>query len=93
MFRASPAALARSPRKEVVYVQSDQIHSPVCEAMAPRGYLGIEAAAVQRITDWIQATPARLDRDVVRVGAVTAGGGKVPLALGATMAGLSLIHI
>jgi hypothetical protein len=53
------AALARSPRKEVVYVQSDQIHSPVCEAMAPRGYLGIEAAVVQRITDWIQATPAR----------------------------------
>src|SRR4051794_12185373 len=37
MLRASPAALARSPRKEVVYVQSDQIHSPVCEAMAPAG--------------------------------------------------------
>jgi pimeloyl-ACP methyl ester carboxylesterase len=53
------SALARSPRKEVVYVQSDQIHSPVCEAMAPHGYLGIEAAVVQRIADWIRATPSR----------------------------------
>jgi hypothetical protein len=53
------AALVRSPRKEVVYVQSDQIQSPVCEAMAPHGYLGIEAAVVQRIADWIRATPAR----------------------------------
>lgn len=54
------AALSRSPRKEVVYVESDQISSPVCEAMAPHGYLGIEAAVVQRIADWIiRATSAK----------------------------------
>ena len=49
------AALTRSPRKEVIYVQSDQIRSSVCEALAPHGFLGIEAAVVQRIADWIRA--------------------------------------
>ena len=55
------AALTRSPRKEVVYVESDQIEprSPPCEAMSPHGYLGIEAAVVERMADWIRATPAR----------------------------------
>lgn len=55
------AALSRSPRKEVVYVESDQTgpRSPPCEAMSPHGYLGIEATVVKRITDWIWATPAR----------------------------------
>jgi pimeloyl-ACP methyl ester carboxylesterase len=53
------AALTRSPRKEVVYVESDQIESPPCEAMSPHGYLAIEAAVVQRIADWIRATPAK----------------------------------
>ena len=53
------ASLTHSPRKEVVYVQSDEVQSPVCEAMSPHGYLGIEAAVVQRIADWIRATPAR----------------------------------
>jgi hypothetical protein len=45
----------------VVYVQSDQIQpkSSVCEAFAPHGFLGIEAAVVQRIADWIRATPAK----------------------------------
>jgi predicted alpha/beta-hydrolase family hydrolase len=55
------AALTRSPRKEVVYVESDQIEprSPPCEAMSPHGYFGIEAEVVKRIADWIRATPAR----------------------------------
>ena len=53
------AALARSPRKEVVCVQSDQIRSSVCEAFAPHGFLGIETAVVQRIGDWIRAASAR----------------------------------
>lgn len=55
------AALTRSPRKEVVYVESDQIdpRSPPCEAMSPHGYFGIEAEVVKRIADWIRATPAR----------------------------------
>jgi hypothetical protein len=43
----------------VVYVESDQIESPPCEAMSPHGYLAIEAAVVQRIADWIRATPAK----------------------------------
>jgi hypothetical protein len=50
------AALTRSPRKEVVYVQSDQIVSSACEAFAPHGFLGIETAVIQRIADWIRAT-------------------------------------
>lgn len=55
------ATLTRSPRKEVVYVDSEQVEprSPPCEAMSPHGYLGIEPAVVQRIADWIRATPAR----------------------------------
>jgi pimeloyl-ACP methyl ester carboxylesterase len=53
------AALTRSPRKEVVYVQSDQIRSSICEAFAPHGFLGIEAAVIQRIADWIRATPPK----------------------------------
>ena len=53
------AALTRSPRKEVVYVQSNEIRSSVCEAFAPHGFLGIETAVVQRIGDWIRAASAR----------------------------------
>ena len=53
------AALARSPRKEVIIVASDQIQSDPCEAMSPHGYLGIEPAVVQRIGDWIRAAPVR----------------------------------
>jgi pimeloyl-ACP methyl ester carboxylesterase len=52
------AALSRSPRKEVVYVQSDQIRSSPCEAMSPHGYFGIEAEVVQRVSDWIGTTTA-----------------------------------
>lgn len=50
-------SLVRSPRKEVVYVKSDQIDSSVCEAFAPHGFLGIEADVVQRIGNWIRAYP------------------------------------
>ena len=53
------AALTRSPRKEIIYVESHQIQSDPCEALSPHGYLGIEADAVQRISDWIRATSGR----------------------------------
>jgi hypothetical protein len=53
------AALARSPRKDVIIVVSDQIQSDPCEALSPHGFLGIEAAVVQRISDWIRSTAAR----------------------------------
>jgi pimeloyl-ACP methyl ester carboxylesterase len=53
------AALSRSPRKEVIYVQSDQTLSLPCEGMSPHGYFGIEAEVVQRISDWIRAASAR----------------------------------
>jgi hypothetical protein len=53
------AALARSPRKEIAYVESHQIQSDACEPLSPHGYLGIEADVVQRIADWIRATPTR----------------------------------
>jgi len=46
--------LGRSPRKEVILVQSSEIRSPPCEAMSPHGYLGIEGAVVQRIAAWIR---------------------------------------
>ena len=48
------AALARSPRKELIYVDSHQIQSEPCEAMSPHGYLGIEPSVVQRIAAWIR---------------------------------------
>jgi opacity protein-like surface antigen len=48
------AALTRSPRKEIIYVESHQLQSDPCEAMSPHGYLGIEADVVQRIAGWIQ---------------------------------------
>jgi hypothetical protein len=47
------AALTRSPRKEIIYVESHQLQSDPCEAMSPHGYLGIEADVVQRISGWI----------------------------------------
>ena len=53
------AALARAPRKEIVYMDSTATEGPPCEAMAPHGYLGIEAATVDRIAKWIDATTAR----------------------------------
>jgi pimeloyl-ACP methyl ester carboxylesterase len=63
--RASPpadaprllASMVRSPRKDLLLVDSRQIRSDPCEAMAPHGYLGIETMVVQRIGDWIKGTP------------------------------------
>jgi hypothetical protein len=46
--------LTRSPRKEVILVQSSDIRSPPCEAMSPHGFLGIEPLVVQRIAEWIR---------------------------------------
>jgi hypothetical protein len=42
-------------------VTSSQIakRSDPCEGMPPHGYLGIEAAVVQRISDWIRAAGGR----------------------------------
>lgn len=48
------AALARSPRKELIYVDSRQLQSDPCEAMSPHGYLGIEGDVIQRISAWIR---------------------------------------
>jgi hypothetical protein len=53
------AALARSPRRDVIIAVNDQIQSDPCEAFSPHGFLGIEAAVVQRISDWIRSTAAR----------------------------------
>jgi hypothetical protein len=47
------AALARSPRKDIITVDSTQLQSDPCEALSPHGYLGIEADVVQRISGWI----------------------------------------
>jgi hypothetical protein len=49
------AALARAPRKEIIYVESHQVQSDPCEAMSPHGYLGIESDVVQHIAAWIRA--------------------------------------
>lgn len=51
------AALVRTPRKELILVESSEIRSDPCEAFSPHGYLGIEATVVQRIADWIKAAP------------------------------------
>jgi pimeloyl-ACP methyl ester carboxylesterase len=53
------AALARSPHKEVVYLQSAAIQGQACEGASPHGYFGIEAATVERIAEWIGAATAR----------------------------------
>lgn len=47
------AALARAPRKDIIYVESHQLQSEPCENMSPHGYLGIESDVVQRIASWI----------------------------------------
>jgi hypothetical protein len=53
------AALARSPRKDIIYVASSEARSDPCEAMSPHGYLGIEADVVRRISDWIRTAGGR----------------------------------
>ena len=52
-------ALARAPRKEIVYMQSTASEDPPCEAMSPHGYFGVEEATVARIADWIRTTTGR----------------------------------
>ena len=47
------AALAHAPRKEVVYMQSAAIEGQPCEGMSPHSFFGIEAATVERISEWI----------------------------------------
>lgn len=46
--------LARSPRKDVIVVQSSEARSDPCQAMSPHGFLGIEAQVVQQIAGWIR---------------------------------------
>jgi pimeloyl-ACP methyl ester carboxylesterase len=53
------AALLHAPRKEVVYMQSVAIEGQPCEGMSPHSFFGIEAATVERIAEWIGATPSR----------------------------------
>ncbi len=50
-------ALAHAPRKEVIYMQSVAIEGQPCEGMSPHSFFGIEAATVERIAEWIGATP------------------------------------
>ena len=51
---ALAARLSRSPRKEVILVQSSDIRSDPCQAMSPHGFLGIEPMVVQRIAAWLR---------------------------------------
>ena len=53
------AAMAGSPRKEMMLFDSSAIQSDPCEALSPHGYLGIEASVIQRIASWISAAPGR----------------------------------
>jgi hypothetical protein len=43
------AALTRSPRKELILVDSHEARSDPCGAQSPHGFLGIESSVVQRI--------------------------------------------
>jgi pimeloyl-ACP methyl ester carboxylesterase len=53
------AALARSPHKEVLYLQSTATQGQPCEGASPHGYFGIEEATVDRIAEWIGAVTTR----------------------------------
>jgi pimeloyl-ACP methyl ester carboxylesterase len=53
------AALAHAPRKEIVYMQSVAIEGKPCEGMSPHGFFGIEAATIERISEWIGTTLTR----------------------------------
>ncbi len=53
------AALAQSPRKEVMLVESHEFRSAPCQGSSPHGYLGIEAEVVRRIAEWIRSSPGR----------------------------------
>ena len=49
------ARLADAPAKELVPVSSTASESQPCEALAPHGYLGIEAQVVGIVADWMLA--------------------------------------
>jgi hypothetical protein len=53
------ASLVRSPRKELITVESHEARSDACRAMSPHGFFGIEAAVVQHISDWIKIARTR----------------------------------
>jgi pimeloyl-ACP methyl ester carboxylesterase len=53
------AALTHAPRKEIVYMQSVAIEGQRCDEISPYSFFGIEAATVERIVEWIGATPPR----------------------------------
>ncbi|MBV9824817.1 MAG: alpha/beta hydrolase [Alphaproteobacteria bacterium] len=53
------AARARSPRREFILVASSALRGDPCDAYSPHGYLGIEDQVIQRIADWIAASPTR----------------------------------
>jgi hypothetical protein len=46
--------LSRSPRKEVMLVESNQSQSGPCDGLSPHGFYGIEPTVVQRIAGWIR---------------------------------------
>ena len=50
------AALAQAPRKKIVYMQSAAIEGQPCEGMSPHSFFGIEAATVERVSEWIGTT-------------------------------------
>ncbi len=52
-------ALAKAPRKEIVYMESAALSGQPCGAQSPHGYFGIEAATVERIAAWIVASSSR----------------------------------
>jgi hypothetical protein len=49
------AALARAPKKEILYVESRAAKGQPCASEAPHSYLGIEPEVVSRVAQWITA--------------------------------------
>ena len=50
--------VAKTPRHELLTFEGgDPPESAPCEARAAHGYLGLDAAVVKAIADWIVATP------------------------------------
>jgi pimeloyl-ACP methyl ester carboxylesterase len=49
------AALTHAPRKDILHMQSIAGEGPLCDALAPHSYFGIEAQTVERIAAWIGA--------------------------------------
>src|SRR4051794_38130904 len=53
------ASLVRSPRKEMIIVESHGARTDACGPMSPHGFMGIEAEVVQRISNWIKTARTR----------------------------------